>query len=530
MSKKLLVIIISICLISFFLSFYRKTEAPPCINTDEATVTYNAYSILKTGRDEYGKLFPLRFQSFGDFKMPLQFYLSIPTVAVFGLNDFSVRLTNSLIALVFPLAVYFLTLELFLKKRIALLASFLSATSFGILMLGRQQHEGYTAGLLITLTSLFFLKVLRKQSTKNCLLFFLTLFLSLFTYHSSRIFAIFFLGYGIVYFLIKKIKTKLFFLIFLVVLGLFFATDIVYSPTRIKNLLFFNNIGLGLTVSELRGEGGARLIYNKATVSVLNLTYEYLKYFSPQFLAINGDENVKFGFKNLPPLTPVVYIFIFIGLYFLFKKKEKERFFILTLFLVAPLSASLSWASSSLTRSYFILIPAIIFSAYGFYNFSKSLNQRFKILIVSLLILLQFIFLFFSWDFYLNHYPKRAIVIRAWQCGNKEMAEYVGENYNRFDHFYITKQNGQPYIFLLFYLKYLPQKYQSQANLSASDKYGFGQVEQFDKFNFNFKQPKELEKKAVTIGFPEDFSFSSVTNVKKIKIGTEEIFWIYENP
>jgi len=530
MSKKLLVVIILICLISFFFSYFKKTEAPPCINTDEAAVTYNAYSILKTGRDEYGKLLPLRFQSFGDFKMPLQFYLSIPAVVMFGLSDFSVRLTNSLIALVFPLAVYFLAFELFSKKRIALLASFLSATSFGILMLSRQQHEGYTAGLLITLTSLFFLKILKKQSTKNCLLFFLVLFLSLFTYHSSRIFAFFFLSYGIIYFLIKKIKARNFFLIFIIVLSLFFVTDIIYSPTRIKNLLFFNNIGLGLTVSELRGEGGTRLLYNKATISAFNLTYEYLKYFSPQFLAIDGDENVKFGFKNLPPLTPVVYIFIFIGLYFLFKKKEKERFFILMLFLVAPFGASLSWAGSSLTRSYFILIPAIIISAYGFYNFIRSLHPRFKTLILLSLILLQFIFLFYSWDFYFNHYSKRAIVIRAWQCGNKEMAEYVEKNYSRFDHFYITKQNGQPYIFLLFYLKYPPQKYQAQANLSTSDKYGFGQVEHFDKFNFNFKQPKDLEEKAVTIGFPEDFSSSYATNIKEIKIGTEKMFWIYENP
>ena len=49
-------------------------------------------------------------------------------------------------------------------------------------------------------------------------------------------------------------------------------------------------------------------------------------------------------------------------------------------------------------------------------------------------------------------------------------------------------------IFLLFYLKYDPEMYQKQAMLTAPDEYGFGQVEKFDKFIFEFKWPKDLQK------------------------------------
>ncbi len=528
MNKKSIFILGIICLISFFFSYFRKTEVPPCINTDEATFTYNAYSILKTGRDEYGKILPLRFKSFGDYKMPLQFYISIPAVILFGLTDLSARFTNSFLALLFPLAIYFLTVELFGKKRIGLLAAFLMSTSFGIQMLSRQQHEGYGAGLLITATSFFFIKTLKKINWKNSFFFFWFLLLSLFAYHSSRLFAIFFFAYTLIYFFIKKIRARGFILVFVAVLGLFFITDLIYKPERINNLLFFKDLGIELTVNELRGEGGPRYLYNKITVSGLKLFFEYLKYFSPQFLAINGDDNIRFGFKNLSPVTPVVYIFLFVGLYFLFKKKEKEKFFILTIFLVAPLTASLAWATTSLTRSFFILVPAVILAAYGFYCFIESLPKKCKFLVAFPLVLLHLILLVFVWDFYFNHYSKRSYVVRSWQCGNKEMAEYVAKNYDRFDHFYITKKNGQPYIFLLFYLKYPPKKYQPQAELSPVDKFGFGQVEKFDKFIFNIKPTQFLEKRAVTIGYPGEFP--SPIGAKKIKVGDEDIFWVFESP
>lgn len=144
--------------------------------------------------------------------------------------------------------------------------------------------------------------------------------------------------------------------------------------------------------------------------------------------------------------------------------------------------------------------------------------------------MVYFLFLFYSWDFYLNHYPKRAIAIRSWQCGNREMANYIKKNYQNYDKFYITKKNGQPYIFLLFYLNYPPSKYQKQAKLSPPDEFGFGQVEKFDKFDFQFRFDGNF-KKTVSIGYPEDFNNLPIdkSKIKIIKIGTEEMFWIYEN-
>lgn len=177
--------------------------------------------------------------------------------------------------------------------------------------------------------------------------------------------------------------------------------------------------------------------------------------------------------------------------------------------LFSPISGALSWAGSSITRTVFIFIPIILIVAYGFISFIKS-NLYYGLIIVAAYLF----FNFYSWDFYLNHYPKRGVVIRSWQCGYKELATYIEKNYDNFDRFYITKKNGQPYIFLLFYLKYPPELYQKISDLSSPDEYGFGQVESFDKFTFDVNSTLRV-KRSVMIGYPDDFDKAEVESLKK---------------
>ena len=58
MNKKITVsLLILITLISFFLTIINfRVPSPPSFNADEAAFGYNAYSLLKTGKDEYFNL------------------------------------------------------------------------------------------------------------------------------------------------------------------------------------------------------------------------------------------------------------------------------------------------------------------------------------------------------------------------------------------------------------------------------------------------------------------------------------------
>lgn len=536
-TKLILAVIVAI---SLFFNLYKHGMAPPCFNADEAAFSYNAWSILQTGKDEYGDTFPLRLTSYGDYKLPLLTYFTIPFVGVFGLNETAARLPNTLLAIIFPVVIFYLVKELFSKEkdRLALTVAFVVSTNVGIHIVGRHLHEAYLAAFLISLTWLFLLRTIRKTTLLNGVLTCLFMLLSLFTYHSSRIFAGGFLLYALWHFGLKKTtQGKKVLAGIVLVITLFAITDVLISPARVKNLLFFNTPGYVTGIQQMRDEGGSRLFYNKVVPGVKDVFIKNLTYFSPQYWLISGDENYRFGHPGMALITIVEFIFFFVGMYYLFANQEKYRWFIVLFLLITPAAASLAFVGLSLTRTVFLVIPLLTVSVFGFYSLLDAISKnklQWRLLLIAV-ITLEAINLFYNWDFYFNHYPNRALVIRSWQCGYKEVGSFIKDNYEKYDKFYISREYGQPYMFLLFFMNYPPADFQGNAIRTPPDQYGFTQVEEFDKFVFGFPAPKAGEK-SVYIGLPEnDFlsqpqNFPDVSKVKEIKYGIEKIFWIWENP
>ncbi len=117
-----------IILFAAVLRFAGLSQMPPSLNWDEISHGYNAYSILKTGKDEWGQVFPItNFRAYGDYPLPLNLYLTIPFEIIFGLNTGAIRLPHALLGTLTIIAVYFLTEGIFRNKKISLIASFLAA-------------------------------------------------------------------------------------------------------------------------------------------------------------------------------------------------------------------------------------------------------------------------------------------------------------------------------------------------------------------------------------------------------------------
>jgi len=76
--------LMAVLLLAAALRLWSLASVPPHLTPDEAALGYNAYSILKTGRDEHGQFLPIIFKSFGDYKPGLFIYLTIPFVAIFA--------------------------------------------------------------------------------------------------------------------------------------------------------------------------------------------------------------------------------------------------------------------------------------------------------------------------------------------------------------------------------------------------------------------------------------------------------------
>ena len=114
MTKKILLIFIF--LLAFILRFWDLGSNPPSLDWDEASLGYNAYSLLKSGKDEYGTFLPLSIRSFGDYKPPLYTYLTTIPVAIFGLNEFSTRFISAFFGTLTVLMGYYLVKELFPRQ------------------------------------------------------------------------------------------------------------------------------------------------------------------------------------------------------------------------------------------------------------------------------------------------------------------------------------------------------------------------------------------------------------------------------
>src|SRR3989344_4994980 len=112
-------LLILIILLAFFLRFYKIDNIPPALYWDEASLGYNAYSILKTARDEHGQLRPAtNFAAFGDYKPPGYIYLTVPSIAIFGVNEFAIRFPSAFFGVLTVIVTYFLAKKLFPDQKL----------------------------------------------------------------------------------------------------------------------------------------------------------------------------------------------------------------------------------------------------------------------------------------------------------------------------------------------------------------------------------------------------------------------------
>ena len=102
-----------IVVLAIGLRFVVIGKVPPALNWDEISHGYNAYSLLKTGKDEWGVTLPTIFRAYGDYKLPVYIYLTAVSELIFGLNIFSVRLPSILAGVMTVVFTYLLAKKLF---------------------------------------------------------------------------------------------------------------------------------------------------------------------------------------------------------------------------------------------------------------------------------------------------------------------------------------------------------------------------------------------------------------------------------
>jgi len=163
----------------------------PCFNSDEASFAYNAYSLTKTARDEYGAFLPTRFKAFGENKLPVTIYTIAAFVGPLGLTEATSRLPFILIGILSPILFYALTKKLAGKEYIALLAAFLASISPWIQIMSRHIHENIIMLALVIGIIWLLYELQKKIHIRKLLLLSLFIGIGLFTYHIGKVIAVF---------------------------------------------------------------------------------------------------------------------------------------------------------------------------------------------------------------------------------------------------------------------------------------------------------------------------------------------------
>lgn len=539
MTKKLnLIALILILFLAFALRVYKVGENPPALNWDETSIAYNAYSLLKTGRDEWGKFLPIHFLSFGEYKLPVQIYGSIPGIAIFGLNEFGVRITPVFYGTLTVLLIFFLARSLFNNFYIGLFSAFFLATSPWHIHLTRGSFESSFAAFWVVLGIWFLVKGFNKPI--YLIMAMLPMALAIYTYNTARVFVPIFLVVTALIYFKDLIKFKQTIIIAAFIFGILMLPLIPFvlsgeGGARYKLVSVTDDPGLVPRINENRGnsklpEPLPKLIHNKPTYVSFYFIQNYLAHFTPEFLFLTGAPHKQHHVQNIGQLYWVQAPFLVLGLYFIFKKKNKFRWILILWILITYIPIALTQDSiPHALRSLIASGSYQIISAAGLFYFFHMLNKK-KLRIFlsagSSILTVLFIFQFIG---YLNNYYNKYPILhsRDWQYGYKQVVEFINQEKDNYDLVVFTRHYGEPHIFTLFYSKYDPLKFQTDPNLVRFETFDWVRVLKFNKFYFPDLGDSGTsyldilnqypDKKILFVGKPSDFPENQI-KLKTIKL------------
>jgi 4-amino-4-deoxy-L-arabinose transferase-like glycosyltransferase len=485
--------LILIVILGAILRFTALSQMPPSLNWDEISHGYNAYSILKTGHDEWRQLFPVaNFRAYGDYPLPLNLYLTIPFIFVFGLTQNAIRIPHAMLGTIAILAVYFLALGITKNKKISLIASFLAAIDPWLLFPSRAVFQSNLSIFFLTTGMAAFFN--REKNKWLMPISFLFLGLTLFSYHSTRIFTpLLLVPIIFIYrkeFLEKFKKHKPQFIVSLLFIILFFGSlpFILLNPSARarSNVVFLIDQG---AINQIENDRATStlpfksLIYNKVTYFGVKFTQNYVNYFSPNFLFLNGGTQYQFSVPNHGVLYLVTLPFFYLGLILLIGKaiQNKDYRLILLWLLLAPIPAAITQDSGAVIRATTMLpIPELLVGL-GVYEVFKRL-PKYEIVLGTIFTIAMIL----SLENYVTVYAKsyRTDYSWAWQYGYEQVVSYAKQNYNNYDQIITTKNYGEPHEYFLFFMQYDPTKYMTDPNLIRFHQSDWYWVDHFDKFWF----------------------------------------------
>lgn len=480
-----------IILLAAVLRLYNLGSNPPSLYWDEASLGYNASSIVKTGFDEHHRFLPLtNFAAYGDYKPPLYIYATVPAVAILGLTEFAIRFPSALFGTLTVLLTYLLAKKLFEKEAIAQLSALFMAISPWHLQFSRGAFEGNLGLFFSTLGIYLFVKFAKDKSfwIFPSLLSFTA---AMYTFTGQRLFVPLIALVLLVSFRKEVLKHLKPFLAAAAICAVIFwplfkfATETQEGQVRFNEVSIFNDLEPINESVKYRQQDNYSLVASIIHNRRINYAYQYLTHyfdaFNPSFLFFHGDVNPRLSIQEVGELYYFDLPLVLAGIYLMIAKKFKYRFLILFWLLISPLGPATARETPHALRMIHILPTFQLIAAFGAYQLYEILKAK-KVLIAFALAFVAFNFLYYL-HMYHNHWPRQYAT--EWQYGYKQLVGAIEPFYKdeEVKHIVTNQLWGRQYIYFLLYLNYDPQLYWKNSQVET-DQYKFIHVRGFDKFSF----------------------------------------------
>jgi len=485
---------------------------------------YSAYSIMHTARDEWGDFMPLLFRSFGEWKSPVYIYLIVPFIKVFGLNAWGVRLPAAIAGIITIYLTYLLGRKLY-NEKIALWAAFLLTVSPWHLMLSRPGYEAGVALMLLLLGIYLFLLAIDSRNIKYYLLSAISFGLGPHTYNSAKLVVPI-----IVIYLVISLRNKIIFkqlAIFGMILALFAAPLLLSLSSgraqgRYKQVGITTDAEVTTNFYEYRKTFPApaivnRVIFSKYSYFVVKGLQNWVSYFSPTFLVMQGGPRPQHNIPYRGVLYIAEIILIGYGLVSLRKFSGLSRTLPIALIVVGFIPAALTKDAFHVLRSILTLPAWQFLAAIGMaYIVEKKSGLKNTIYILLVAEIIIFGFQYYLW------YPKA--FAKDWQYGYKEAVEYAETHKDEYQNIIFTKWYGEPQLFLAFYGKLDPVEFQKEnvklkryeeLGLPWLDQLGVYKIGKYSFTSLDWKGPGD-NKNNLYIGKSDDF-WVDTTYLKQVK-------------
>ena len=303
--KKFNLFFLLIIALGLSLTLFKIGNTPNGFHWDEAANGYNSFSLLKSGKDEWGVKWPIFIKSFGDYKSAFMAYALIPFFIVGGVNPTMARIPVAILAI---LGVF--GLMKFIKNhgydKLAILSGLVLTTNPWFLHYARIAFEPMPSLGVMLLGLWLWVNKNKKVKTVGAIL----LLLSMYIYHSPRLFLpIIIVVYQIIFYkkeaLLKIRQNLLSWMIF--ILGtIFILYGVMFgkSGTRAKQVFFWNNTEITSQVEEgiyrnrILNYPLVRVFNNKGLVILTKLSKQYASHFSPEYLLPENNQSPAFSFPK----------------------------------------------------------------------------------------------------------------------------------------------------------------------------------------------------------------------------------------